>query len=51
MASYPNDAMNWTQAGGSLKAYKAGVSWCSIPFRDHIRHAGFIDMQKEIKSK
>jgi G3E family GTPase len=31
LASRPNDALNWSQAGGSSRLEKAGVWWCSIP--------------------
>ena len=32
LASRPNDAINWSQAGGSLRAEPAGVWWCSMPY-------------------
>jgi G3E family GTPase len=31
LASRPDVAMNWSQAGGSLRAEKAGYWWCAIP--------------------
>lgn len=31
LASRPNIAVNWSQAGGSLRAEKAGYWWCAIP--------------------
>ncbi|HVI48905.1 MAG TPA: GTP-binding protein [Chitinophaga sp.] len=31
LASRPNVALNWSQAGGSLRAEKAGYWWCAIP--------------------
>lgn len=49
IASRPDDALNWSQAGGSLKADKAGVWWCSMPDRERIRYAAFVDNQKEIE--
>lgn len=51
IASRKNDALNWSQAGGSLKADRAGVWWCSIPYGERIRYAGFADHQKEIEQK
>lgn len=51
IASRPGDALNWSQAGGSLRADKAGVWWCSMPFSERIRHASFIDNQKEIETR
>lgn len=31
LASRPETAMNWSQAGGSLRAERAGYWWCAIP--------------------
>jgi len=31
LASRPEMAMNWSQAGGSLRAERAGYWWCAIP--------------------
>lgn len=51
LASRPKEALNWSQAGGSLRAEKAGVWWSSMPYGERIRYAGFVDQQKEIESK
>lgn len=51
IASRPDDALNWSQAGGSLKADKAGVWWCSLPYRERIRYAAFVDNQREIEKR
>lgn len=51
IASRPNNALNWSQAGGSLRADKAGVWWCSMPFGERIRFASFVDNRQEIESK
>lgn len=51
LASRPRVAMNWSQAGGSLRADVAGVWWCSMPYKDRISYAAFVDHQKEIESK
>lgn len=51
IASRPDDALNWSQAGGSLKAEKAGVWWCSMPYHERIRYAAFVDHQKEIEKR
>jgi G3E family GTPase len=51
IASRPDDALNWSQAGGSLRAEKAGVWWGSMPYAQRIRYAAFVDNQKEIESK
>jgi G3E family GTPase len=34
LASRPKLAVNWSQAGGSLRAEKAGYWWCAIPRKD-----------------
>lgn len=51
IASRKNDALNWSQAGGSLRADRAGVWWCSMPYSDRIKYEGFADNQKDIESK
>jgi G3E family GTPase len=51
IASRKDDALNWSQAGGSLRADKAGVWWSSMPFAERIRYTGFVDHQQEIESK
>lgn len=51
IASRPGDALNWSQAGGSLKAEKAGVWWCSMPYRERIKYAAFIDNEQEIDKR
>jgi G3E family GTPase len=40
LASRPADALNWSQAGGSLRAEKAGVWWASIPSREWMMRGG-----------
>jgi G3E family GTPase len=51
IASRPDDALNWSQAGGSLRSDKAGVWWCSMPLRDRILHPAFRENQLEIESR
>lgn len=51
IASRPNDAINWSQAGGSLRAEKAGVWWCSMPYGERIRHVSFVENQAWIESR
>jgi G3E family GTPase len=51
IASRKNDALNWSQAGGSLRADKAGVWWSSMPYAERIKYAGFVENQKVIESK
>ena len=50
MASRPEQALIWGQAGGSLKADSAGVWWSSMPFKERVQYAGFIENQEHIES-
>ncbi len=51
LASRPNDAINWSQAGGSLRAEPAGVWWCSMPYGERIQYQTFVDNQQYIESR
>lgn len=51
IASRPDDALNWSQAGGSLRAEKAGVWWASMPFKQRIGYASFVELQEDIESR
>lgn len=51
LASRPNDAMNFSQAGGSSRLDKAGVWWASMPYRERIRYRAFVDNQAYIESR
>ena len=50
LASRPDQALIWGQAGGSLKADSAGVWWCSMPFQSRIKQLSFIENQHQIES-
>lgn len=50
LASRPEQALVWGQAGGSLKADSAGVWWCSMPFKRRSEHLSFIENQQQIES-
>ena len=50
ISSRPGQALNWSQAGGSLKADSAGVWWCSMTFAKRAQHIAFIENQKIIES-
>jgi G3E family GTPase len=50
LASRPEQAMVWSQAGGSLKADSAGVWWSSMPFEKRIHYGAFIENQMQIES-
>jgi G3E family GTPase len=50
LASRPEQALVWSQAGGSLKADSAGVWWSSMPYEQRMQYATFIENQKHIES-
>mgnify|MGYP000701731375 CR=1 FL=1 len=50
IASRPEQALIWSQAGGSLKADSAGVWWSSMPFESRTQQLAFIENQKTIES-
>ncbi len=50
LASRPDQALVWSQAGGSLRADSAGVWWCSMPFSQRLQYWSFLENQKEIES-
>jgi len=51
IASRPNDALNWSQAGGSLRAESAGVWWASMSFKERSQYASFLNNQGQIESR
>lgn len=51
IASRPSDALNWSQAGGSLRADKAGLWWASMPFGERIQYLAFVENQDIIESR
>ncbi len=51
LASRKDQAISWSQAGGSVKAEPVGVWWASMPFKDRTRYPSYIENQKYIESK
>ncbi|WP_407481123.1 GTP-binding protein [Elizabethkingia meningoseptica] len=51
LASRPDDALNFSQAGGSSRLEKAGVWWCSMPYSDRIRYASYIHNKDIIEGR
>ncbi|MCC5923738.1 MAG: GTP-binding protein [Crocinitomicaceae bacterium] len=41
LASRPNDAINFSQAGGSLRVERAGVWWASMSYEERIAYPSF----------
>lgn len=51
LASRPNDAINFSQAGGSSRIERAGVWWCSMPFNERMKYASFVHNQDTIEER
>ncbi len=49
LASRPEQAISWSQAGGSLRTDSAGVWWGSMPFEKRIEQLAFVENQKMIE--
>lgn len=51
LASRPDDALNFSQAGGSFRLEKAGVWWCSMPMNQRLDYNSFAENQEFIESR
>lgn len=51
LASRPDDALNWSQAGGSLRAEKAGIWWASMSEYERAHYPAFMDNKTEIMKR
>ena len=51
IASRPDAAVNWSQAGGSLRAEAAGVWWASMPLKERIRYPAYVENRELIESR
>ncbi|QES88377.1 GTP-binding protein [Rhizosphaericola mali] len=51
IASQPDKAISFSQAGGSLRVENAGTWWCSMPYEQRIKYLAFVENQSEIESK
>ena len=51
IASRPDQAINWSQAGGSQKAEGAGVWWASMPMRERMGFSNFVQFQDIIEER
>jgi G3E family GTPase len=49
LASRPGEALNWSQAGGSLQASHAGHWWASMSLTRRIQMPAFLEAQEEIE--
>lgn len=51
LASRPDIAINFSQAGGSLRIENAGVWWGSMSLRERLRYPSFVEHQETIESR
>lgn len=51
IASRPEQAINWSQAGGSMKAENAGVWWASMPLGERMNFQSFVQNQDIIEER
>ncbi|GAB3729659.1 GTP-binding protein [Spirosoma lituiforme] len=51
LVSRPSDALNFSQAGGSLRAESAGVWWASMPFSQRSQYGSFLENQEAIEAR
>lgn len=51
LASRPEQALFWSQAGGSLNAESAGVWWSSMSYEKRMSYGTFVQNQDYIESK
>lgn len=51
LAHRPNDALNWSQAGTSLKAEPAGVWWASLPAKERNQNPTYQENSDYISSR
>lgn len=51
LASRPDKAINFSQAGGSLRVEDAGVWWCSMSYEERTSYADYHQFKDEIAAK
>lgn len=51
LASRPNKAINFSQAGGSLRIETVGNWWCSMPYAERIQFPAYHEYQDEIEER
>ncbi len=51
IASRPEQALIWGQAGGSLRTDSAGVWWSSMPFQKRAQYLAFLENQEQIEAE
>jgi len=51
LAAMPDYALNFSQAGGSLRMENAGNWWAAIPFGERINYVDFVENKKDIEAR
>lgn len=51
LASQPQKAVSFSQAGGSLRVENAGVWWATMPYEQRIRYASYVENQAEVEKR
>ncbi|GAA5022217.1 GTP-binding protein [Marivirga lumbricoides] len=51
MASRPDNALMWSQAGGSLRAEIYGRWWAAVPFKERAMNPSYMEFQDQIMEK
>lgn len=51
LAPMPDHALNFSQAGGSLKVENAGTWWASMPLQKRLNYLDYVDNRKDIEGK
>lgn len=51
IASRPEDALNWSQAGASLRAEKAGLWWASVPLQERLQYPDYAESQALLEER
>lgn len=51
MASRPENALMWSQAGGSLRAEMYGRWWAAVPLKERAMNPSYMEFQEQIMEK
>ncbi len=51
IASRPDDALNFSQAGGSSRLEQAGLWWASMPYAERLQYADYHENKEYIEKK
>lgn len=51
IASRPNQALNWSQAGASLRAEPAGVWWASLSIQERMQNPVYLENESQIRNR